>query len=234
MNSEEVLYPWSASHSMDIFILESAVGIGELPGLRVGFAVGIHGDGSDLLLRLGTVIAISLDRSNGINHIHAGGDLTESGVLSVQVLGVRMHDEELAAGRVWRGRTGHAQNAPLVLQIVFHTVEEKLTLDAVAGAAHTGALGAAALDHEAGNDPVEDQAVIVIVIAQVDEIADTLRGFVRVQLTADDAAVFHGDGKSRIHINISPSWPGRSDAWRPGLPRPVVYHIVFCPYTGQP
>ena len=50
---------------------------------------------------------------------------------------------------------------------------------------------------------MEDQAVIEIVIAQVDEITDALRGFVRVQLTADDTAVFHGDGKCRIHTFLS-------------------------------
>ena len=36
----------------------------------------------------------------------------------------------------------------------------ELTADGIAGAAHAGAVGAAALDHEAGDDPVEDQAVI--------------------------------------------------------------------------
>ena len=61
-----------------------------------------------------------------------------------------------------------------------------------------GALGAAALDHKAGNHAVEDQAVIVVVIAQIDEVIDALGGLFGVQLSLDNAAVFHGDLKSRI------------------------------------
>ena len=179
--------------------LESSVRIGELIRLRVGLAVGVHGDGGDLLLRLGTVIAVGLDGGDGVHHIHTGGHLAEGGVLTVQVLGVGVHDEELAARGVGGGGTRHAENAPLVLQVVLDAVEEELALDAVAGAAHTGAFGTATLDHEAGNDSVEDQTVIKMAVAQVDEVADTLGRLVGIQLALDDAAVFHGDLKCGIH-----------------------------------
>ena len=182
-----------------IAVLGSSVRIGELIRLRVGLAVGVHGDGSDFLLRLGTVIAVGLDGGDGVHHVHTGGYLAEGGVLTVQVLGVGMHDEELAARGVGGGGTRHAENAPLVLQVVLDAVEKELALDAVAGAAHAGALGAAALNHEAGNDSVEDQTVIKMVAAQVDEVADALGRFVGVQLALDDAAVFHGNLKCGIH-----------------------------------
>ena len=115
------------------------------------------------------------------------------------MLGVGVHDEELAARGVGGGGTRHAENAPLVLQVVLDAVEKELALDAVAGAAHAGALGAAALNHEAGDDSVEDQTIIKMVIAQVDEVADALGRFVGIQLAFDDAAVFHGDLECRIH-----------------------------------
>lgn len=182
-----------------IAVLESSVRIGELIRLRVGLAVGVHGDGGDLLLRLGTVIAVGLDGGDGVHHIHAGGHLAEGGVLTVQMLGVGVHDEELAARRIGGGGTRHAENAPLVLQIVLDAVEKELALDAVAGATHAGAFGTAALNHEAGNDSVEDQTVIKMVAAQVDEVANALGRLVGIQLALDDAAVFHGDLKCGIH-----------------------------------
>ncbi len=182
-----------------IAVLESSVRIGELIRLRVGLAVGVHGDGGDLLLHLGTVVAVGLDGGDGVHHVHTGGHLAEGGVLTVQMLGVGVHNEELAARRVGGGGTRHAENAPLVLQVVLDAVEEELALDAVAGAAHAGAFGTADLDHEAGNDSVEDQTVIKMVAAQVDEVADALGRFVGVQLALDDAAVFHGDLKCGIH-----------------------------------
>lgn len=182
-----------------IAVLGSSVRIGELVRLRVGLAVGVHGDGGNLLLHLGTVIAVGLDGGDGVHHIHAGGHLAEGGVLTVQVLGVGVHDEELAARGVGGGGTRHAENAPLVLQVVLDAVEEELALDAVAGAAHTGAFGTATLNHEAGNDSVENQTVIKMAVAQVDEVADALGRFVGIQLALDDAAVFHGDLKCGIH-----------------------------------
>ena len=154
--------------------LKSSVRIGELVRLRVGLAVGVHGDGGDFLLHLRTVIAVGLDGGDGVHHVHAGSHLAEGGVLAVQVLGVGVHDEELAARGVGGGGTRHAENAPLVLQVVLDAVEEELALDAVAGAAHAGAFGTAALNHEAGNDSVENQTVIKMVIAQIDEVADAL------------------------------------------------------------
>ena len=46
---------------------------------------------------------------------------------------------------------------------------------------------------------MENQAVIVIVVGQVDKVVNALGGLLGVQLTLDDTAVFHCDFKSRIH-----------------------------------
>ena len=99
------------------------------------------------------------------------------------------HDEELAAGGVGGHGAGHGQHAPVVDQVVLEAVSGELPLDGVAGAAHAGAVGAAALDHEAGDNPVEDQAVVVALLDQADEIVDRVGGHVGVELRLHDAAV---------------------------------------------
>ena len=111
---------------------------------------------------------------------------------------ILVHDEELAAGAVHRLRPGHAQHAAGVPQVVLHAVGGELALDAVAGAAHAVAVGAAALDHKAGDDPVEDQAVIVPGVGQGDEVAHALGCDVGIQLGHDLAAVLHLKGHDRI------------------------------------
>ena len=178
--------------------LESAVGIGELIGFGIGFTLSVYGDGSDLLLLHRTVIAAGAGSCDGIHHFHAGSDLAKGSILAIQVLGILMHNEELATGGVGAGGTGHAQNAPLVTQFVLEAVKEKLALDAVAGAAHTGAIGTAALDHKAGDDPVEDQSVIVIMICQINEVVHALGCLIGIQFALNDTTVFHSDLKSRV------------------------------------
>ena len=99
----------------------------------------------------------------------------------------------------------HGQHALSVLQIVCDAVLGELPLDAVAGAAHAGAVRAAALDHEAPDDPVENQAVIEFPVDQADEIVHGDRGGLGIQFQTDDTAVFHGDGYNGIfcHNKIS-------------------------------
>ena len=91
-----------------------------------------------------------------------------------------MHDEELAAGGVHILRTGHAQHTTGVAQVVADAVGLELALDAVAGAAHAGAVGAAALNHEAVDAAMEDQAVIKTGVGERDEIPHALRSDVGV------------------------------------------------------
>ena len=59
--------------------LEAAVGVFQLLGGHVGLALGIHGDGLDLLLLLGPVGAVGLHRRDGVHHVHALDHLTEGG-----------------------------------------------------------------------------------------------------------------------------------------------------------
>ena len=157
------------------------------------------GNGLHLLFFEGSVRAeVCCNACNAVENVKSVGKLTECGILTVKVRRVVMHDEELRACGVGALGTGHGQNTALVLQVVLDAVVEELALDAVAGATHASAFGAAALDHKTGDDSVEDQAVIVVMIAQIDEIINALGCDLRIQLTFDDAAVFHGDLKSRI------------------------------------
>ena len=85
-----------------------------------------------------------------------------------------------------------------MLQVILEAVGRKLAPDAVAGAAHAGAVGVAALDHKAGDDPVEDQAVIKALAYKGDEIVDGVGSDLRVELGLDHVAVFHLKGNNRI------------------------------------
>ena len=57
-----------------------------------------------------------------------------------------------------------------MIQVVLEAVLGELALDAVARAAHACAVRVAALDHEAVNDPVEDEAVIKALFYETDKI----------------------------------------------------------------
>ena len=67
-------------------------------------------------------------------------------------------------------RSCHGEHASLMLQIILHAVCSEFTFDGPSRAAHTGALRTAALNHETGNDPVKDQAVIKAALYQLDEV----------------------------------------------------------------
>ena len=205
-------------------------GLSALVGLGVGLAERIHTDGGHLLLLEGTVVVVDLGVGDLIHDFHALGDLAEGRVLLIEMRGVLMHDEELASGGVGVHGARHGQDAALVLEIVLKAVHKELALDAVAGAAHAGAGGVAALDHKVFDDAVEDQAVIEALVGQINEVIDALRRDLGIELALDDAAVFHGDGEDGIgHISGSfLSSRGPSAVWRRPGQRPRAYRTAFC------
>ena len=168
------------------------------PLLRSGIvhALGVHPDGADHLLDLGPVIAhAARDPGDVLGRGHALQQAAEGGILAVQIPGLAHHDEELAASGIGMHGPGHGENAQLVVDVfLLPAVVGELALDAVAGAAHAGALGAAALDHEAGDDPVEIKAVIEAGVGKGDEVIHGVGGLLGVQLTGHDGAAFHSDG----------------------------------------
>jgi hypothetical protein len=91
-------------------------------------------------------------------------------------------DEELAAVRVGAG-VGHRDRA------ADDAVPARLILERVAGPAAAGPRRIAALDHEALNRPVEDDAVVEAGARQPQEVLDRLRSVVVEQLDLHRAAV---------------------------------------------
>src|SRR5271157_4835169 len=106
------------------------------------------------LVRL--VLAIPRDFGYLDYDILAFDDFAEDGVLSGEPVSWRHCEEELAAVRVGTA-VGHSQFSGLVELV---RCAHGFILKAVAGATHAGARGIAPLDHEVGNDAVEDGSVV--------------------------------------------------------------------------
>src|SRR5579875_963289 len=103
----------------------------------------------------------------GRHHVQALNDLAEQGVLGGEAHAVgATDDEELAPVGVGPG-IGHGQRPHLVAPR-----GRQLVGEAVTGAAPARAFGVTPLDHEAGDDPVEDDAVEVVVAGQEHEVVD--------------------------------------------------------------
>src|SRR5712691_2281864 len=113
---------------------------------------------------LGLACARRADRIDGGDDVEARDDLAEKRVLRRQTYAVGPADhEELAAVGV-RSRVGHRQRADLV-----PPRPRELVVEAVAGAAAAGAIGIAHLEHEARANPMEPDAVEVVVAGEDDE-----------------------------------------------------------------
>lgn len=157
-------------------------------------------DGLNDLIFDGFVEEIGAGHGDFVYAFHAFGYFTERRILSIEMRSIGVHDEELAAGRVWTGGTGHGENAAGVLDVVLReTVGFEFAVNGIAGAAGSVAFRVAALNHEARNDAVENQAVIKAFVGELFEVFDGFRRFVRIELALDDVAIFHGDGKVFCH-----------------------------------
>src|SRR5690554_3917266 len=131
---------------------------------------------------------INLANNDFLNHgardfVLAADHLAEHGVAEVtgavvEEVVVGQVDEELTGGAVAHLGAGHGNGVAIILQAVIGFVPDRLADGALAHVA----VKAAALDHEAGNHPVEDQAIIVPGIGVAQE-------------------VLHGDG-SRLGIQL--------------------------------
>ena len=78
-------------------------------------------------------------------------------------------------------------------RILREPVVPEFAFDLISGPAGAPAQRAAALDHEAGDDPVKDQAVVKALADQIFEVFHRVRRVFRQQLQFDPAAVFHFD-----------------------------------------
>ena len=126
-----------------------------------------------------------------VDSLHPFHNVAERGILPVQVRRILMHNEELAACAVRIHGAGHGYYAALMLYGVLHAVCGKFALDRPTGTAHTGAIRTAALDHKAGNHPVEGKAVIKALTHQLLKVFTGDGRNVGIQLDLDLFPVFH-------------------------------------------
>ena len=137
------------------------------------------------------VIIVGTHGADLVNFLNTLYNLAESSVLAVEVWGVLVHDEELAAGGIGSHGACHGENTAVVEQIVFEAVRGELAVYAVVRSSDTGALGVAALYHEARNNTVENKPVIKALADEGDKIVDGIRSDLGVELGLHYAAVFH-------------------------------------------
>ena len=104
----------------------------------------------------GAVHAVAADLADFFYDVVAFDDFAEDSVFAGEPAGVGYGDEELAAVSV-RAGVGHREFSSL-LEAVLGALGFVGKL--VAGAAHAGAFGVAALDHELGDDAMKDGAVV--------------------------------------------------------------------------
>src|SRR5580765_1300807 len=131
------------------------------------------------------VVRTGADIGDPVDHLTAGtvGHLTEDRVLALQPGGRAHRDEELrAVGALAHALAGvgHGQHVGLGEVLV----GADLVVEGVAGPAEALTQRAAALDHEAGDDPVEDEpveerggvaatgvvAVLLLALGEADEV----------------------------------------------------------------
>lgn len=114
-----------------------------------------------------------LDQSHPLDHLQPALDAAEDCVLPIQPWRWRQRDEELAPVRV-RPTVGHAEDPRArVLQSRVDLVLELLPVDGAPAASR--ARGVARLDHEVGDDPVEDHVVVVAFAGEAFKVLAGLR-----------------------------------------------------------
>jgi len=102
----------------------------------------------------GAVFWISRHFTNLINHVHTFNNLTKDRMHGVKVVVIVKVDEELASSGIWAG-VCH-RNRTSVIPVVYR----ELIFDNIPGATLAGAGWVTSLDHEAINDPVENNTVV--------------------------------------------------------------------------
>ena len=78
-----------------------------------------------------------------------------------------------------------------MLEVVFEAVHSKLTLDFVSGTAHSGAVGTAALNHEAVDNAVKGKSVVESVFDEADKVVDGVGSNFGIKLRLNDLSAVH-------------------------------------------
>ena len=114
---------------------------------------------------------------NGVNDVLTADDLSENGMLVVQ-MGLRsVRDKELRPIGVGPG-VRHGENASAVMP----ELGMKFIIELVAGISGPGAVRAAGLDHEVADNPMELQSIIKTVLGKLGEVCARVGRFVIKEL----------------------------------------------------
>jgi len=132
--------------------------------------------------------------------LHPFLDLTPDGVLPIEESGIVKADEELAVGRVRIVGPRHRAD-PAHMRF---GVEFGLEVGLVRSA-HAGAVGAAALGHEARDHAVKLDPVIEPLVCQLDDPRDVAGGQIGAQLDLHIAAAAERKGKVLGHFRVTPA-----------------------------
>src|SRR5271157_50300 len=155
-------------------------------------------DRKDPDLLLGAVLGAAGDLGDLLDYVVALDHFAKHAVFIVEVRGGGRGDKELAAVGIGSG-IGHGEDAGLgVLEIGMELVGEF-----VAGTAASGAFRVATLNHEIGNDPMENGAVVkgltrLGATGEIHEIGDGAGGLVSEQLHFEGAGSGIEGGKDLV------------------------------------
>ena len=120
-----------------------------------------------------------------------------------------------------------------MLQRIVEAILAELAADVVARAAHTGSIRAAALDHEAVDDAVEDQAIIKALLYQADEVVYGVGSNFRIKLRFHNVTIGHGNGNDGIlchnHNLLFSVFSGYYNLfWGRWQGRTEIFHYWYC------
>lgn len=137
--------------------------------------------------------------SYGIDHFLSFHYFAENGIVHIQEVGGIQGDIELATGGIGIFGTGHGQRAFVVLQVGlnFQGNTAGLTGGRIFVVTPAAALGAAALNDEAGLNPVEIQAVVKALAHKIKKVIGG-GGYFRDKDLHFDGAFIGFDGDDRI------------------------------------
>jgi hypothetical protein len=105
---------------------------------------------------------------DAVDDFDARDDFAKDGVLAVEVGSVGVHEEELGPGGVGIRCSGHGEGPALVGSFT------ELGIDGVSRTAGPCPFGAAALNHEARNGAMENDAVVIALGDQVAKVLDVI------------------------------------------------------------
>lgn len=153
------------SQDLELLLLSREYGLGP-SSLLSPFFHNPRPNDLDLIHRL--VFSIRLDKSHSLNHPHTALHPTKDRMLPVQPRSRRKGDEELAAIRVGSA-VRHTQNSSSgMLQPRVNLVLELLAVNRASSPAGTSWI--AGLDHEVGDNAVEDNVVVIASLRKCREI----------------------------------------------------------------